>query len=108
MKQLQMTWRWWAKALGQKASKKDHEADKVAIIRTLIFTTYLVTNAFIVAGVIRHWNDQQIITIEIHENSNNPQNSYTERWNNLGMDGNSRVENVYHSATVKNRNGEFE
>lgn len=108
MKQLRMTWRWWAKALGQKASKKDHEADKVAIIRTFIFATYLVTNAFIVAGVLRHWNDQQTITIEIHENTNNPQNSYTERWNNLGMDGNSRVENVYHSATVKNRNGEFE
>jgi hypothetical protein len=48
------------------------------------------------------------ITIQIHENSNNPQNSYTERWNNLGMDGNSRVEKVYYSTTIKNRTGEFE
>lgn len=108
MKHLRMTWRWWAKALGQKASKKDHEADKVAIIRTLIFTTYLVTNAFIVAGVMRHWNNKQTITIDIHENSNNPQNSYSEGWYNLGVERDTRVENVYHSATIKNRTGEFE
>ena len=60
MKFLRMGWRWWAKALGQKASKKNHEADKVAAIRTLIFITYLITNCFIVAGVIRHWNDEPI------------------------------------------------
>ena len=54
MKYLQMGWRWWAKALGQKASKKDSEADKVAVIRTVIFATYLLTNVFICAGVIRH------------------------------------------------------
>ena len=58
MKTERPLWRWWAKALGQKASNKDHEADKIAIIRTLIFTTYLITNAFIIAGVIRHWNDK--------------------------------------------------
>jgi len=108
MPQLQMIWRWWAKSLGQKASKKDHEADKVAIIRTLIFATYLVTNAFIVAGVVRHWNDKTTTTIEIHENSNNTQNSYTERRHNLGMDGNTRIESIYHSTTIKNRTGEFE
>lgn len=50
-------WRLWAKALGEKATKSNQESDRVAIIRTLIFTTYLLTNAFIVAGVIRHWND---------------------------------------------------
>ena len=103
-----MTWRWWAKALGQKASKKDHEADKVAIIRTFIFTTYLVTNAFIVAGVIKHWNDNQPIYIEIHENSNTAEVLYSKGWNNLGMDRNSRIDGVYHSAKIKNRTGEFE
>jgi len=51
------TWRWWAKALGEKASKCDKESDRIAFIRTGIFLTYLITNAFIVAGVIRHWND---------------------------------------------------
>ena len=52
-------WRLWAKALGQKASKHNKEADSIAIIRSLIFITYFVTNVFIVAGVIRHWNDSQ-------------------------------------------------
>ena len=50
-------WRWWAKALGEKASKNDRESDHIAGIRTVIFFTYLLTNLFIVAGVIRHWND---------------------------------------------------
>lgn len=51
------TFRLWAKALGEKASHNHKEADKVAVIRTLIFASYLITNGFIVAGVIRHWND---------------------------------------------------
>ena len=50
-------WRWWAKALGEKASKCDKESDHIASIRTVIFSTYLITNLFIIAGVIRHWND---------------------------------------------------
>lgn len=49
-------WRLWAKALGEKASSEDKEADQVAIIRTLIIISYITTNMFIVAGVIRHWN----------------------------------------------------
>ena len=53
-------------ALGEKASKCDKESDIVARIRTAIFLTYLITNAFIVAGVIRHWNDNQPIEIYIH------------------------------------------
>ena len=48
-------WKLWAKALGEKASQDSKESDRVAIIRTLIIITYLITNAFIVAGVIRHW-----------------------------------------------------
>lgn len=52
-----MVWRVWAKALGEKASKCSKESDRVALIRTLIFLSYLITNAFIIAGVIRHWND---------------------------------------------------
>lgn len=48
-------WRLWAKALGEKASDCNHESDKVAVIRTIIILGYMITNAFIVAGVIRHW-----------------------------------------------------
>lgn len=57
MKKPKTLWRWWAKAIGEKASKCDQESDKIAVIRTIIFATYLITNCFIVAGVIRHWND---------------------------------------------------
>jgi hypothetical protein len=57
MKKRMSVWRWWAKALGEKASKCDKESDKIALIRTFIFATYLITNGFIVAGVVRHWND---------------------------------------------------
>ena len=67
MKNSKSLWRWWSKALGEKASKCDKESDKIAVIRTVIFLTYLITNAFIVAGVIRHWNDNQPIQIEIRE-----------------------------------------
>lgn len=50
-------WRLWAKALGEKAGKNKKEADIVALIRTVVLFLYMLTNAFIVAGVIRHWND---------------------------------------------------
>jgi hypothetical protein len=50
-------WRIWAKALGEKHGRTDREADIIAGIRTLIFISYLVTNFFIISGVIRHWND---------------------------------------------------
>ena len=66
MKKRKTAWRWWAKALGEKASKDDRESDNIAYIRTFIFFTYLITNAFIVAGVIRHWNDKTVIIIEQH------------------------------------------
>lgn len=65
MKRPNTLWRLWCKALGEKASKDDREADNIAHIRTFIFITYLITNCFIVAGVIRHWNDDQPIYIQI-------------------------------------------
>jgi hypothetical protein len=69
-------WRWWAKALGEKASKCDRESDKIAIIRTIIFATYLITNCFIVSGVIRHWNDSEEIKIEIKTPNGGPETVY--------------------------------
>ena len=50
-------WRLWAKALGQKEGRDEREADYIACIRTIILLSYLITNCFIIAGVIRHWND---------------------------------------------------
>jgi hypothetical protein len=48
-------WRLWAKAIGEKNGKDDRESDKIAIIRTAIVACYIITNLFIIAGVIRHW-----------------------------------------------------
>ena len=55
-------WRVWAKALGEKYGRTDREADTIAGIRTLIFVSYLVTNLFIISGVIRHWNSKTTCT----------------------------------------------
>ncbi len=52
---LRKLWRIWAKALGEKAGSTDSEADRIAVIRSLIVLSYIVTNCFIIAGVIRHW-----------------------------------------------------
>ena len=48
-------WRIWAKALGEKSGSSDEESDRIACIRTLIVLSYILTNTFIIAGVIRHW-----------------------------------------------------
>ena len=48
-------WRLWAKALGEKTGVTNKEADHVALVRTIVVLTYIITNCFIVAGVIRHW-----------------------------------------------------
>ncbi len=52
---LRNLWRLWAKALGEKTGDTDQEADRIALIRTCIVLSYIITNIFIVAGVIRHW-----------------------------------------------------
>jgi hypothetical protein len=49
-------WRLIAKAIGKKTGTDDKEADKIACIRLIIVLSYILTNCFIVAGVIRHWN----------------------------------------------------
>lgn len=58
-------WRYWAKALGEKTGQDDNEADKIAIIRTIIFFSYLITNCFIIANAVRHWNSNQEKKVEV-------------------------------------------
>ena len=48
-------WRLWAKALGEKSGSNDRESNTIACIRTVIVLIYIITNFFIIAGVIRHW-----------------------------------------------------
>jgi hypothetical protein len=52
---LRKVWRLWAKSLGEKAGNTDAEADRIACIRTVIVLIYIITNFFIIAGVVRHW-----------------------------------------------------
>jgi hypothetical protein len=42
-----------AKSLGEKASKDDKEADKIAIIRILMFLSIFITNGFIIFNAVR-------------------------------------------------------
>jgi hypothetical protein len=57
VKRLRKLWKLWAKALGEKSGDTDSEADQIAVIRTIIVSCYIITNLFILSGVIRHWND---------------------------------------------------
>jgi hypothetical protein len=49
-------WRILAKAVGEKAHQHSRVADQVAMVRLFILGGYMITNVFICAGVIRHWN----------------------------------------------------
>jgi hypothetical protein len=53
MKKRKTLWRLLAKSLGEKASKCDKEADRVALIRLVMFLSIFITNCFIVYGVMR-------------------------------------------------------
>tara|TARA_B100000287_G_scaffold103431_1_gene95644 strand:- start:12078 stop:12245 length:168 start_codon:yes stop_codon:yes gene_type:complete len=51
-------WRIWKYALGSFADEKTKRYDNhIVLVRSIIFITYFTTNCFIVAGVLRHWND---------------------------------------------------
>ncbi len=60
-------WKIWCKALGTKEGKNNREADAVAVIRTLILCGYMITNCFICAGVVRHWNSNDCVTVDTKE-----------------------------------------
>lgn len=48
-------WRIWAKSLGEKSSECNREADKVALVRTVIVLVNFVTCFFIMANAVHHW-----------------------------------------------------
>ena len=53
-------WRIWKYALGSFSDEKTEPYDNyIVLVRSVIFVSYLVTNCFIIAGVIRHWGDNQ-------------------------------------------------
>ena len=79
MKKPKNWWYVWSKALGEKASSCNKTSDKVAIGRSIIFATYLITNCFIVAGVIRQWNRKTEVYIQVESESVVPYVTQTER-----------------------------
>jgi len=55
---MQKIWEIWKYSLGSFSDDKTAPYDNyVALIRTSIFVSYMVTNVFIVSGVLRQWND---------------------------------------------------
>ncbi len=51
-------WRIWKYALGSFSDEKTEPYDGyVVLVRSVIFISYLITNCFIISGVIRHWNN---------------------------------------------------
>ena len=48
-------WNLWAKAVGEKTGNTDSDADKVAVIRTIIVVVNFATCLFIIANAIHHW-----------------------------------------------------
>ena len=69
-------WHLWSKALGQKATEYNKEANKIAIIRTVVIVTYILTNAIIAAGVIKHWNDnvntELVVELQVQDKQSTP------------------------------------
>ena len=55
-------WKIWKYALGSFSDEKTRRYDNhVVLVRTFIFISYFITNCFITAGVIRHWNSMSKI-----------------------------------------------
>ena len=51
-------WRIWKYALGSFSDEKTEPYDNYSVlVRSIIFVSYLVTNCFIISGVIRHWTN---------------------------------------------------
>jgi hypothetical protein len=61
-------WTIWKYSLGSFSDDKTNEYDNyIALLRTVIFISYLITNCFIIAGVIRHYDNDQSFQCSIQE-----------------------------------------
>ena len=55
----------WKYSLGSFSDSKTEKYDNwIALVRTVIFVSYMVTNSFIVAGVIRHWDANVPVSVD--------------------------------------------
>ncbi len=53
MKNKKTMWRLIAKSLGEKSGKNNQEADRIALIRLLMFLSIFITNGFIIFNAVR-------------------------------------------------------
>ncbi len=53
MKKQKTIWRLIAKSLGEKSGKDNKEADRIALIRLLMFLSIFITNGFIIFNAVR-------------------------------------------------------
>ena len=62
MKEILLVWKY---SLGSFSDSKTEKYDNwIALVRTVIFVSYMVTNSFIVAGVIRHWDSNRTVSVD--------------------------------------------
>lgn len=62
MKEILLVWKY---SLGSFSDSKTEKYDNwIASIRTVIFVSYMVTNCFIVAGVVRHWDGTPNVSVD--------------------------------------------
>ena len=55
---MKTAWKIWKYALGSFSDEKTEGYDNyVLFVRSIIFFSYLITNCFIISGVVRHWNN---------------------------------------------------
>ena len=60
-------WNIWKYAIGSFSDDKTEQYDNyVAGIRTIIFVSYMVTNAFIISGVMRHWDKDTCSLVSVY------------------------------------------
>ena len=66
-------WRLWALALGRKDGRDEKEADKIAIIRSVIMFQLVVTNMLIISGNVKNlFFDTKYIACPVMEVSTTP------------------------------------
>ena len=62
MKEILLVWKY---SLGSFSDSKTEKYDNwIALVRTVIFVSYMVTNSFIVAGVVRHWDSNDCVVVD--------------------------------------------
>lgn len=67
MKEILLIWKY---SLGSFSDSKTEKYDNwIALIRSVIFVSYMVTNCFIMAGVIRHWGTDRPV-VRDYQDSN--------------------------------------